>query len=87
MHGIVKDGILIKHEKEKDILRMSGGSWTINLTEINKMGYPRGVLYITEKAKYAIDLEEAMAKGFMRTFLGEEKLVVPLKYWRVKENE
>ena len=82
-HGIVKDGIYFKKEKEKDQLRMSGGSWSINLSEVNLMQV-RGVIFCTEKAHYVISPTKALLYGFKRQLGGEEKLVVPLKHWEVR---
>ena len=32
--SFIKDGVLIKYEKESGKLRLSGGSWTINMDKI-----------------------------------------------------
>ena len=35
--GGVKDGVYTKHEKESGLLKMSGGSWTLNLDDIKDL--------------------------------------------------
>ena len=81
MKGIIVKNEYIKHEKEADILRMGGGSWTVNLEWINPE--IKTITYITEKNKYQISFEDAIRHGFERHFQGEKKLVIPLKHWFV----
>lgn len=79
-HGNLDGSTLVKKEKEKDQLRMGGGSWSINLDEL-----PETVLmiaYHTEDYQYLISRGDAFAHGFERTLGGERKLIVPLKHWR-----
>ena len=86
-HGKIVDGTYIKHEDEKQIMRMSGGSWSIKLDELTKD--VKQILYITEKGKYRIDIDIAMARGFERPFETknglENKLIVPLKHWEIDQ--
>lgn len=82
MRGIIKDGVYRKLENEKQKLRIGGGSWTINMDEIFGRKI-REIVYQTPKAIYSISLEMAIEKGFNRNLGGENKLVVPLKYWKV----
>ena len=88
-YGKVVDDVYIKYEDEKQILRMGGGSWSIKLDEIGNL--VKEIVYITKKAKYRIDRETAIAKGFIRNMstngVMEEKLVVPIKNWDVEYNE
>ena len=80
MKGIItNNGEYIKHEDEKDMLRMGGGSWTINLDWASEG--VKVITYITEKNKYQITMEDAIKYGFERTFQGERKLVVPISKW------
>lgn len=81
MKGVIVKNEYIKHEKEADILRMGGGSWTVNLEWINPE--IKVITYITEKNKYQISFEDAIRYGFERHFQGEKKLVIPLKHWFV----
>jgi hypothetical protein len=83
-HGVVVDGVLIKREKEKDQLRMGGGSWSINLDELK--GDIKEIKYISERATYTIPYTEAVLHGFMRVLGGERKQVVPLKWWTITLN-
>lgn len=76
---------LVKREKEKDKLRMSGGSWTINLE--NEISHIEGFQYITETHVYEITKTQAFFNGFEKTFNGERKLVVPIKYWNTTEKD
>lgn len=78
-HFTIIDGVLTKKEKEKDKLRMGGGSWSINLDEINKE--PSSIKYITELTTYTISYADARLRGFIRVLGGEKKLIVPIKYW------
>lgn len=78
-HFQIIDNVLIKHEKEKDKLRMAGGSWSINLDEIRKR--PETIQYITEEVTYTISYKDAYLYGFMRILGGEHKLVVLIKHW------
>ena len=82
-HGYIINNTYYKHEKESGKLRMGGGSWTINLKEIDDSILT--VRYKTEKAIYQIQLSAAEKKGFVKQFKGEPKLVVPIQYWK-KEN-
>jgi len=75
---------LVKYEKETSRLRIGGGSWTVQI------GWLEGIekiQYITAKATYTISKKKALEKGFGRLLGGEEKLVIPVKYWRIKQNE
>lgn len=79
--GIVASGTYIKKEDERNMLRMNGGSWTINLDEIDGKDITM-VKYITDRKSYWISLEKAITVGFERILGGERKLVVPLVYWQ-----
>jgi hypothetical protein len=83
MHGFVDSGIYIKKESEKDKLRMAGGSWTINLDEINNQDI-KELVYFTDKYIYRITYEKAHSLGFVKSLAGELKLIVPVKHWRVE---
>lgn len=85
MRGNIVGDKYIKREKESEMLRMGGGSWTINLGWVGTT--IKEVVYITERATYKIKLDNAMANGFERQFQGERKLVVPLKHWTITEEE
>lgn len=85
MHGVVIDGIYYKHEKEKDRLRIGGGSWSINRAEILGKDVDTFV-FTSEVAKYIITHKDAVKHGFIRTLGGEDKLVVPVRYWEEKVN-
>lgn len=61
---------------------MGGGSWSINLDEMNKE--PSSIKYITELTTYTISYADARLRGFIRILGGEKKLVVPVKYWTVE---
>ena len=77
----IKDYVLIKYEKESSKLRMSGGSWTINVEKFPLAKY-HTIRYITRQYVYDIDTEDALSKGFFKNLGGEKKLVVPIKHWR-----
>ena len=83
MQQWVENKTLFKVEQEHNRLRMGGGSWTINL-DLLPEGVER-IMYITDQAKYTIDLAWAKEKGFERMFQDETKLVVPIKNWRVRK--
>lgn len=85
-HGVIVGGVLKKSEDEKNKLRMGGGSWTINLDEINNENI-QVVEYLTKKAKYIIHIDKAVECGFERMLGGERKLVVPLGYWTTINRE
>ena len=84
MRGTLKDGIYYKLEKETGKLKMGGGAWTINLDEIANADI-KVFCFVTGKARYTIDYDTAHSKGFVRTFAGENKLVVPIKFWKVEK--
>ena len=88
-YGKVVGNSYIKNEDEKQMLRMGGGSWSIKLDEIN--GLVKKIIYITNKAKYKIDKETAIAKGFIRNMstngVMESKLIVPVKHWKKEDSE
>ena len=77
----IKNHVLFKHEKESGKLRMSGGSWTINVEKFPLAKY-HTIRYITRQYVYDIDTEDALANGFFKNLGGEKKLVVPIKHWR-----
>ena len=84
MHGTVDGGFYVKKESEKDKLRMSGGSWTINLDEINNKDITK-IVFFTESYIYRISYSRAQEKGFIKHLAGELKLIVPIKYWKKEE--
>jgi len=79
-NAYITDQTLIKYEKETGKLRMNGGSWTINLDKFPLDNHNK-IVYITEKYRYEIDTTQALKNGFIKNFRGENKLVVPIKYW------
>jgi hypothetical protein len=91
MHGFIENKIYYKKEKESAKLRMNGGSWTLNLTEISQLinkhgGYPEKIRIITEKYVYEIDYVDAFrSDSFVKFLGGEMKLVIPIKSWKIKE--
>ena len=84
-YGIVKNNTYYKKEHEKTKLRMAGGSWSINMAEINDN--IENIVYKTNKNIYKITLKKAKEVGFYRTFQGELKLVVPELNWEKDKNE
>ncbi len=83
MHGkIVKKKYYIKFEDESEKLRIGGGSWTIKIDELTPE--VTFIIYITGTTKYGIDRKRAEERGFIRTFNGEDKLIVPIREWIVK---
>ena len=84
MHGLIDGDLYIKKETEKGKLKMSGGSWTINLDEINNKDI-KNIVYFTESNIYRISYSKAHQKGFVKHLAGELKLIVPIKYWRKEE--
>ena len=86
-YGKVVGDAYIKNEDENQKLRMGGGSWSIKLDDLTKE--VKQILYITEKGKYRIDIDIAMARGFERPFKTknglENKLVVPVKHWKFEQ--
>ena len=75
--------IYSKKEKESGKLRLAGGSWSINLDKVNPQEFEK-IQYITESAFYEIDPATALTKGFIRSFGGETKLIVPEQHWDKK---
>lgn len=83
-HGILHKGDQwLKYEKEQDKLRIGGGSWSINLDELPDEA--ETIVYVTEDYGYRISVMGAKLRGFVRVLGGEQKLVVPLKFWERKE--
>lgn len=84
MRGIFQNGIFLKVERERTKLRMNGGSWTLNLADCPLTDPALKVIrYTTEIANYEITKDDALLHGFNMVFNGEEKRVVPIKYWTV----
>lgn len=84
-HGRVNElGVFCKREDEKQKLRMAGGSWYINLDEVDVSKVNR-ICYITDKATYEISARDAVTHGFRAILGGEEKLVVPIRFWEQKK--
>lgn len=79
MRGILRSSIYTKREKEDQLLRLGGGSWSINLKELPEEAIL--IEYITDKDRYVINRYDAFKHGFRKTLGGEEKLVVPIKLW------
>lgn len=77
----IENNKMIKTEKESSKLRIGGGSWTINLDKVN-LDDVNEIEYITHKSSYTISKQDAVSNGFYRTFNGEKKLIVPIKYWK-----
>lgn len=84
MRGVILGNKYIKKEKEQDKLRLSGGCWTINLSEISGKQIEE-IEYITDKFTYSINYNDAVKKGFIRQFQGELKLIVPTRCWLIKK--
>ena len=88
-YGKVVGNVYIKNEDEKQMLRMGGGSWSIKLDEVGDL--VKEIIYLTKKAKYRIDRETAIAKGFIRNMstngVIESKLIVPIKHWEKEDSE
>ena len=82
-YGKVKNDTYYKKEHERTKLRMAGGSWSINMAEINDK--IKNIIYKTNKNTYSITLDKAKEFGFYRTFQDELKLVVPEKHWNINE--
>jgi len=80
MHGQIVDRHYRKKEDESQKLRLGGGSWTINLDEIDGKEIDE-ITLITEKNEYNISYTKAFSNGFIRILQGETKLVVPIKHW------
>ena len=78
-YGKIKENTYYKKEHERTKLRMAGGSWSINMSEINDE--VENIIYKTNKHTYKITLKKAKEFGFYRTFQDELKLVVPEKHW------
>ena len=72
-----KTYLISEHERTK--LRIAGGSWSLNMEELNDE--VEDIVFTTSKGKYRITYQKAKEKGFYRTFQGETKLVVPEKEW------
>lgn len=85
MRGVLKNGIYTKTEKESGKLRMSGGSWSINLQDLD-ISKADTIVYETETASYTISTNDARKYGFQIRLGGELKLVIPVKYWERKEH-
>lgn len=78
--GSVQGGIYLKKEKESGKLRMSGGSWTIKVDEVQH-DHIKGIVFTTSKHTYSIDKDHAFKIGFVKMLGGELKLIVPVKHW------
>ena len=80
----ISDGVLTKYERESGKLRLSGGSWSINVDDfaLDKLSK---IVYITERYRYEIEKDDAVSVGYFRQFKGENKLVVPISKWTKKE--
>ena len=79
MYGIIDGDTYIKHEHERTKLRLAGGSWSLNMEELNNE--VKNIIFSTDKGTYKIKYNKAKERGFYRTFNGELKLVVPEKEW------
>lgn len=80
MRGVLKDNIYTKHEDDQQQLKMGGNSWSINLADLPEEAVL--IEYVTPTTRYVINRYDAFKHGFERTLGGEQKLVVPLKWWQ-----
>jgi hypothetical protein len=80
MHGILDGEIYTKHKDDQQQLRLGGNSWSINLHELPKTA--KLIEYITPTSRYVITREEAFKHSFERNLGGEQKLIVPIKWWQ-----
>ena len=83
MYGYIENRTYMKIENESQKLRMGGGCWTVNLSEISGKQI-ENIQYMTSKYTYSISLEDAMKKGFIRNLGGELKLIIPIRCWEIK---
>lgn len=83
MRGVLKNGVFTKTEKESGKLRMSGGSWSINLQDLDITRTDK-IVYETESATYTISTTDALKYGWQMRLGGELKLVIPIKHWERK---
>lgn len=86
MRGWVKNKTYYKFEDETQKLRLCEGSWSVNLDELEDKDIEK-IVYRTKLCSYEIEFEVAKRKGFIRTFKGETKLIVPLHFWNIKEKK
>lgn len=82
MHGTLLDDSYTKKEDKANMLRMGGGAWSINLDELPDEA--QTIIYKTVLETYVIGRDDAFKFGFVRQLGGENKLVVPLKFWWVE---
>jgi len=82
MHGLIEDGIYIKKESENGKLKKFKDAWTINLDEIEGKGVEQ-IVYFTDKYIYRISYEKAFNKGFIKRFMGENKLIITPEHWTI----
>ncbi len=80
MYGQIEDRHYRKKEDESQKLLIGGGSWTINLDELQDKEIDE-ITLITKDYEYNISYVKAFSKGFIRVMQGETKLVVPIKHW------
>lgn len=80
--GALNGNVFVKKEKESGKLRMAGGSWTINIADTKGLVIEK-FRYITENRTYEIPYHKAYGQGFIKSFRGEDKLVVPIKHWTI----
>ena len=80
MKAFIEIRVLYKKEKESGKLKMSGGSWTINMDKFD-LDIVDEIHYITEQYAYTIKTNDAKWNGFVKEFQGETKLIVAIKHW------
>jgi|TARA_R100000049_G_C1890273_1_gene43583 hypothetical protein len=83
-HGFIENKTFHKREKESMKMRMGGGSWSINLRELQGHDINK-IRYKTESNTYIIDYDIAKCSGWIVNLKGEDKLIVPEKLWK-KQN-
>ena len=85
MYGQIIGDTYFKNEYEKTKLRIAGGSWTLNMAELNDDVVD--IVFTTQRGIYRIKYDKAKENGFYRKFQDEIKLVVPEKHWSFIKKE
>jgi len=76
----IKNKTLYESRKESDKVAEGNGSWIIDIAQI-PLDEVDEIVYITDRARYRINLSFALGNGNFYFVNGFEQFICPIKHW------